>query len=176
MAGWRSPVSRLANAPLLWAEHTQKISGSNPLPATMPTRLLRNFMQDPTVDPSAQNYEDSKILKCLDEFATEHGVDTRELFKNITESIGYCHNCTAYNKSTSFCSFLKVNMGVDDRCSEFEAIEEETESPFEVMMEPFKMEEEYKRDAVKFNKYTKWSKHPQKNQGPSSNKEASESS
>ncbi len=167
MAGWRSPVSRLA--------HTQKISGSNPLPATMPTRLLRNVMQDPNVDPAPQNYEDSKILKCLDEFATEHGVDTRDLFKSITESIGYCQNCTAYNKATSFCSFLKVNMGVDDRCSEFEAIEKETESPFEVMMEPFNLEEEYKRDAVKYNKYTKWSKHPQKNAGPSS-KEASESS
>src|SRR4029077_12710837 len=94
-----------------------------------------------------QNEEDKRIRDAINNFDFQRfGVpsgnvdfEMREsLFTDVLRSIGNCANCTAFNPKTCYCSTLKTSTKAVDRCSDFELLEEEeTESPFEVMVKGY---------------------------------------
>jgi hypothetical protein len=110
------------------------------------------------------NYEDQRLWRCIQEFdcsGKEENVHDFKLrlFNDIVEKLGRCGKCTAFVPETSYCTVLKMGTGEHERCSDFEAVEEETESAFQVMSEGFQDEQKAKRiDAIilkyKINKKT----------------------
>lgn len=107
------------------------------------------------------NDEDANIWDSLESFDFESYDNVSklriDLYKKIIDSIGYCRNCAYYHKSANQCGLLEIYTGFEDRCGDFIKIEEEDRPAFDVMSEKFIEEQSRRSDAVKINKYTKWS-------------------
>jgi len=120
---------------------------------------LPNWVQMKTIETS--NDEDSNIWRTLEEFDFSEYKTNSELrvalYQKLLDSIGYCFSCANYVKSTSWCKLLETRSGVLDRCCDFERVEKDDKSPFDVMVEPFVEEQKRASDAVRINKYTHWS-------------------
>lgn len=96
---------------------------------------------------SGQNEEDKRIWKAIVDFDFQRygvpsgGTDSElkeKLFESIFKVIGTCGQCVAFNQTKCYCNTLKTVTDKDDRCSDFEKLlDTSTESPFEVMAEPF---------------------------------------
>jgi hypothetical protein len=103
------------------------------------------------------NYEDAKIWECLVNFDFNNASDIPELrtrlYNLLVEKLGKCSKCTAYIPESSFCSVLKTHTGPNERCSDFEAFEEETESAFDIMSEEFQEQERVKMQEPGILKY-----------------------
>jgi hypothetical protein len=107
------------------------------------------------------NEEDKKIWEVLSDFNIvdyiENGEvrsDIRvELFKVILKSIGKCSKCTAFIPDRSFCSVLKTSTGPNERCSDFEAVEIEDKSAFDIMTEDYQEAERIKATEPAILKY-----------------------
>lgn len=103
------------------------------------------------------NEEDKKIWKCLESFDFSNDIDVSDLrftlFQLITSAIGKCSNCTAYSPGKSYCSVLKTATGPNERCSDFEAVEVEDKSAFDVMTEEYTEKERIKFTEPAILKY-----------------------
>lgn len=112
------------------------------------------------IDFDSLNEEDKKIWKSLESFEFQNATDEDDLsklrfdlFKSILHSIGKCSRCTAYIPDKSFCSVLKTSTGRNERCSDFEAVEEEEETAFDIMTEEYQEKERIKFTEPNILKY-----------------------
>jgi len=112
--------------------------------------------------PSFHNDEDKKIWSAIESFQFDKTKNQsslrRELYDEIIQRIGYCKNCSFFSKETNICNLLKIKTGNTDRCGDFDKVEPELESPFEIMTEAFTEQQKLMTEATKINKYTHWGK------------------
>ncbi len=103
------------------------------------------------------NQSDMNVWSVLEDFDFDEYPDICklrvELYLAIIKSIGYCGSCTYYNKQGSHCSLLDTKLSSYERCSNFNKVEQETESAFDVMSEEFRREQENLSSFAKIRKY-----------------------
>ena len=103
------------------------------------------------------NNEDQNIWSCLEDFDFSGNADVSklriDLYLALIKAIGSCGSCVNFNKADSFCNFLKFKTSSYERCSDFERIEEETDSAFDIMAEEFTRDQENLKSFSKIRKY-----------------------
>jgi hypothetical protein len=111
------------------------------------------------------NLEDQRLWKCIQDFDCSdknesiHDFKIR-LFEAIVEKLGKCGKCTAFIPGSSYCTVLKQHTGEFERCSDFEEVEPETQSAFDVMTEGFQEDQKAKRVDSIILKYKRNKKMP----------------
>lgn len=115
------------------------------------------------VDLENLNEEDKKIWAVLSDFNFYEFVDHEELrpesdlrhdlFKTLVKALGKCSKCTAFIPDRSFCSVLKTSTGPNERCSDFEAVETEDKTAFDIMTEDYQEAERIKATEPAILKY-----------------------
>lgn len=112
--------------------------------------------------PSFHNDEDRKIWAVIEAYQFEKAknpsVLRQELYEAILQRIGYCKDCKFFSRENNTCTFLKIQTGDTDRCGDFDRVEKEDESAFEIMTESFTEHQKMMTEATKINKYTHWGK------------------
>jgi hypothetical protein len=112
------------------------------------------------------NNEDQNIWSCLEDFEFSDNQDVSklrvELYLALIKSIGCCGSCVNFSKADSFCSLLLFNTSSYERCSDFERVEEETDSAFDIMSEEFRREQENLSSFTKIRKYQRMPHRPHK--------------
>ena|SRR5882724_5979111 len=112
------------------------------------------------------NIEDQNIWSCLEDFPLNDYPDLTklriELYLSLIKSIGYCGRCEWFNKSESYCNLLHFKTAAHERCSDFEAVENEDENAFDIMSEKFRKEQENLNNFSKIRKYQRMPRKPHK--------------
>ena len=110
--------------------------------------------------PSFHNDEDKKIWAAIEAFQFDKikniSAMRRELYDEIIKKIGYCKECNFFSKENNICSLLKIRTGNTDRCGDFDPVETEDMSAFEVMTETFTEHQKMMEEATRINRYTHW--------------------
>jgi hypothetical protein len=114
----------------------------------------------------ALNEEDRNLWSAIETFDfDDYGNMAQlrvELFKEILKKIGTCSQCASFVKSNNYCKTLKITTGAQERCSDFDSRDEETETPFAIMNEDHMRQQEYLKTMPLIKKYVRMPTKPHK--------------